>query len=117
MPTQPPLHVCHLQRSALEDPAPFRGFFRELMQVIPPFTLFGALKRGPRALLLNVVGLAGFAIIAIVLTILVPAKANVIVGFDDGFLAISDQWLFLGVGYYAVFSWAMGLRSRDNTCF
>jgi len=100
-----------------EDPAPFRGFFRELMQVIPPFTLIGALKRGPRALLLNVVGLVGFAIIAIVLTILVPAKANVIVGFDDGFLAISDQWLFLGVGYYAVFSWAMGLRSRDLPTF
>ncbi|MDY7097477.1 MAG: MFS transporter, partial [Pseudomonadota bacterium] len=100
-----------------EDPAPFNGFVKELLQVIPPFTLLGALQRGPIALLYNVLGLTGFAVAAIVLTVLVPAKANVITGFEDGFLAVSDQWLFLGVGYYAVFSWAMGLRSRDRPTF
>ena len=100
-----------------EDPAPFRGFFRELMQVIPPFTLIGAWKRGKRAFLYNVLGFVGLLIAAIILTILVPAKANVVVGYDDGFLAISDQWLFLGFGYYAVYSWAMGLQSRDRPTF
>jgi len=100
-----------------EDPAPFNGFFKELVQVIPPFTLFGAFQRGGVALIYNLLGLVGFAIVAILLTILVPAKANVITGFENGFLAVSDQWLFLGVGYYAVFSWAMGLRSRDLPTF
>ena len=100
-----------------EDPAPFDGFFKELVQVIPPFTFWGALQRGPAALVLNALGLVAFAVAAIVLTILVPAKANVITGFEGGFLAVSDQWLFLAVGYYAVFSWAMGLRSRDLPTF
>ncbi|MEM6826339.1 MAG: MFS transporter [Pseudomonadota bacterium] len=100
-----------------EDPAPFSGFFKELLQVIPPFTLIGALQRGPAAFAYNLFGLASFAAAAILLTTLVPAQANVITGFGDGFLAVSDQWLFLGVGYYAVFSWAMGLRSRDLPTF
>ncbi|MEO0690433.1 MAG: MFS transporter [Pseudomonadota bacterium] len=100
-----------------EDPAPFSGFFKELLQVIPPFTLFGALQRGPAAFAYNVMGLAGFAVAAIVLTVLVPAQANVVTGFEGGFLAVSDQWLFLGLGYYAVFSWAMGLRVRDLPTF
>ncbi|MEL6540420.1 MAG: MFS transporter [Pseudomonadota bacterium] len=100
-----------------EDPAPFAGFFRELLQVIPPFTLLGAFQRGPAALLYNVLGIVGFGLAAIILTMIIPASANVITGFDDGFLAVSDQWLFLGVGYYAVFSWAMGLRSRDLPTF
>ncbi len=31
--------------------------------------------------------------------------------------AVSDQWLFLGVGYYAVYCWAASLRSRDKPTF
>ena len=100
-----------------EDPKPFNGFFKELVQVIPPFTIFGAAQRGPRALALNLVGLVGFAILALVLSILVPASANVITGFSDGSFAVSDQWLFLGIGYYAVYSWAVGLRTRDLPTF
>lgn len=93
-----------------EDPKPFSGFFQELLQVIPPFTLWGAFQRGPKAFAVNVAGLVFFAVLALVLTILVPASANILA-------FVSDQWLFLGIGYYAVFSWAVGLRERDRPTF
>ncbi|ODS98656.1 MAG: MFS transporter [Erythrobacter sp. SCN 62-14] len=100
-----------------EDPTPFKGFFAELLQVIPPFTIIGAVMRGPRALVINLAGLGGFTILALVLSQLIPATANIITGFEDGSWKISDQWLFLGLGYYAVFSWAMGLHQRDLPTF
>ncbi len=100
-----------------EDPEPFKGFFRELSQVIPPFTIFGAAARGQTALITNLVGLTGFAVLAWLLSQVVPASSNILTSALVGSFAISDQWLFLGVGYYAVFSWAMGLKSRDLPTF
>lgn len=100
-----------------EDPAPFRGFFRELLQVIPPFTIIGASLRGSRALAANLVGLVFFAGIALALSWLIPADANIVTGGRDGQFRISDQWLLLALGYYAVFSWAMGLKARDRPTF
>lgn len=100
-----------------ENPAPFAGFFRELVEVIPPFTLIGATLRGAKALALNLAGLAFFGAVALGLSQLVPASANLVPGFADGSFMVSDQWLFLAVGYYAVFSWAMGLKARDLPTF
>jgi MFS family permease len=94
-----------------EDPAPFRGFFDELVQIIPPFTLWGALKRGPAALAINVFAALGFAGLGLLMTRLVPAGEGTFVK------AVSDQWFFLAIGYYAVFSWASALRSRDLPTF
>ncbi|MEZ5681193.1 MAG: MFS transporter [Erythrobacter sp.] len=85
-----------------EDPAPFKGFLSELFQVIPPFTVFGAAARGTRALLMNLAGAAFFAVLAWLLY---------------RWTGVVAQWVFLGVGYYAVFSWAMGLRARDYPTF
>ena len=84
------------------DPAPFKGFLSELFQVIPPFTVFGAAARGGKALLGNLAGAAFFAGLAWALW---------------RWTGVFEQWLFLGVGYYAVFSWAMGLRARDLPTF
>ena len=94
-----------------KDPAPFRGFFDELVQIIPPFTLLGASRRGMGALAINIAAAVGFAAAAVALTHVVPAgKGNFVP-------AVSDQWLFLSVGYYAVFSWASGQRARDLPTF
>lgn len=93
-----------------EDPRPFRGFLRELVQVIPPFTLIGAAGRGFGALAANLAGVAFFAVLVIFLSSAVPATSSLVPG-------LSDQWLFLGVGYYAVFSWAMSLKARDLPTF
>ncbi len=94
-----------------EDPAPFSGFFDELVQIIPPLTLIGALRRGPIALAINLAGAALFAGLAMLMTRFVYAGPGTFIP------AVSDQWLLLGIGYYAVFSWASGLRSRDNPTF
>ncbi|MGV2497708.1 spinster family MFS transporter [Pelagerythrobacter aerophilus] len=93
-----------------EDPHPFRGFLEELVQVIPPFTLIGAAMRGGGALAVNVAGAIFFAVLVVLLSSLVPATSALVPG-------VSDQWLFLGVGYYAVFSWTMSLKSRDLPTF
>ncbi|QYU69958.1 MFS transporter [Leptolyngbya sp. 15MV] len=93
-----------------EDPRPFKGFVDEMMQVIPPFTFFGAARRGTSALLVNVAGAVFFALVAVFLSRVVPASSALIPG-------ISDQWLFLGIGYYAVFSWTLSLRARDLPTF
>jgi MFS family permease len=68
-------------------------------------------------LTINLAGFVGFAALAFVLSELAPASANIVSGGDDGSFKVADQWLFLGVGYYAVFSWAMGLRARDLPTF
>ena len=70
--------------------------------MIPPFTVFGAASRGTGALVVNLLGAAFFAGLAWALW---------------RWTGVFEQWLFLGVGYYAVFSWAMGLRARDLPTF
>ena len=94
-----------------ENPEPFRGFLQELVQVIPPLTLIGAAKRGARGLIVNLAGAAVFAALAIALSHLTAGATSSIVP------GVADQWLFLGVGYYAVFSWATALRARDLPTF
>ena len=93
-----------------ENPHPFRDFASELVEVIPPFTLIGAARRGGKGLAINLAGALGFAAATIALSKLAPATSAIISG-------ISDQWLFLGIGYYAVFSWAVALRTRDRPTF
>lgn len=93
-----------------EDPRPFKGFFDELLQVIPPFTFFGAAMRGWKAFAVNIAGAVFFAALAYILSQIVPATSSLVEG-------LSDQWLFLGVGYYAVFSWTVSLYARDLPTF
>lgn len=83
-------------------PAPFRAFFAELMTIIPPLTLIGAARRGARALLVN---LAGLAIVVAVVAALIAAGEP------------KPQWFAIGIGVYAVFSWASALRQRDPATF
>lgn len=98
-----------------EHPAPFKGFLDEMVQVIPPFTLIGAARRGIGGLAVNLAGAAFFALAAIGLSAIAPASAAI--ASSAGLSNISDQWLFLGVGYYAVFSWAVALYTRDRPTF
>lgn len=100
------------------DPAPFRGFVAELLTVIPPFTIIGAARRGMTALVLNLAVLAGFLVLARNLTIWLDSGAGMITSAISADLpAITDQWLLLAIGYYAVFCWATSLRSKDKPTF
>ncbi|NNM76639.1 MFS transporter [Sphingomonas sp. ID1715] len=88
---------------ATETPKePFREFLAELIAIIPPLTLIGAGRRGVRPLLVNLAVLAG-ALLFI---------AALIVATGDG-----PQWIAIGLGAYAVFSWASSLRTRDPATF
>jgi MFS family permease len=84
------------------SPRPFRSFFDELLTVIPPLTLIGATRRGASALAINV---AAAALIALAAWLLIVATGTL------------PQWVAVGVGVYAVFSWATGLRTRDPAAF
>jgi MFS family permease len=84
------------------SPTPFRDFIYDLTTIVPPFTLYGAFRRGGAALVTNLVAaalLGGFAWAMIGLTGNVP------------------QWSAVAIGFYAVFSWATNLRDRDPATF
>ena len=84
------------------SPTPFREFGKDLSMIVPPLTLWGAWKRGPAALAINIgvaAALAGFAWWMIELTDKLP------------------QWSAVALGYYAVFSWASTLRADDPATF
>ncbi len=81
---------------------PFADFFAELLTIIPPLTLIGAAKRGPAALAINL-GFASFC--ALIAYALILITKNV------------PQWIAMGIGIYAVFSWVSALRLRDPVTF
>lgn len=81
---------------------PFKGFFEELYAVIPPFTILSAFSRGPQALAINLGAAAVLALAAWGLIQLTGATL---------------QWSCVAFGYYAVFSWACSLRTRDRPTF
>lgn len=96
--------------STASHPAPFRAFASDLSMIVPPFTLWGAWKRGPAALVTNILAaivLAAFAWWMIELTDK-PATPH-----KDAL----PQWSAVGFGYYAVFSWASTLRAKDPATF
>lgn len=81
---------------------PFRGFATELFAVIPPLTVISAAQRGPAAAAINILAAAVIGVLAYVMGTL---TANY------------QQWGAIGIGYYAVFSWATSLRHRDLPTF
>lgn len=81
---------------------PLRGFLTELFAVIPPFTLASAAQRGGRALAVNLLAAGGFALMA---WLLIRITGSAL------------QWACIGFGYYAIFSWASSLRTRDPATF
>jgi hypothetical protein len=86
------------------SPEPFKGFAAELLNVIPPFTLIGAARRGIGALGMNLLVAAMIAVAAYSLSVVLGRSTL-------------QQWVFLGVGVYAVYSWASALRSHDLPTF
>ncbi|MES2989594.1 MAG: MFS transporter, partial [Pseudomonadota bacterium] len=87
---------------APKHPAPFKSFFADLLTIIPPFTLIGALRS--KALVSNLIAL-----------VVIAAPTFGLIWFDG--YASRLQWLAIGIGAYAVFSWASSLRHRDLPTF
>lgn len=81
---------------------PFADFARDLYTILPPLTLISAARRGASALLVNVLAAVGFGLTAWAMIYL---TGNL------------PQWLAVGIGFYAVFSWATNLRTADPATF
>jgi MFS family permease len=88
--------------AAQGDERPFAEFASQLAHLVPPFTLLVAARRGRRALLANI---AGALVVALAAWALSSLTGN------------NQQFWFLGLGFYAVFSWAHALRTRDRATF
>ncbi|KUO56940.1 MAG: MFS transporter [Sphingomonadales bacterium BRH_c42] len=84
------------------SPRPFADFLADLSTIVPPFTLLGALRRGPMALAINILVAAALA-----------AFAWLMIGFTGNL----PQWSAVALGYYAVFSWACVLKQNDRATF
>ncbi len=84
------------------EPRPWPKFFTELSSVIPPFTFFHAASFGRRALAENLVAAALIGTIAYGLTLAMGSW---------------QQWLALGIGSYAVFSWSQSIKMRDRPTY
>lgn len=84
------------------SPTPFGNFISDLLSIVPPFTLIGAWQRGPAALMIN---LAVAALVALFAWLMIGLTGNL------------PQWSAVGLGYYAVFSWACTLKSRDPATY
>jgi len=80
------------------SPTPFANFVSDLSTIVPPFTLYGAWQRGPAALGTNLMAALAVGLFA---WVMIHLTGN------------TPQWLSVGLGYYAVFSWACTLKSRD----
>ena len=83
-------------------PATWAAFLRDLGAIVPPFTLLAAARRGPRALLGNLLIIAAIAGLAALLT---------------AWLGDPVQWIALGIGFYAIASWAVALKHDDPAAF
>jgi MFS family permease len=81
---------------------PLGEFLSDLSMLLPPFTLWHAARRGPKAVVVNIAVAA--AMIALAL-FMIRLTGNV------------PQWSAMAFGYYAVFSWAATLRQRDPATF
>lgn len=88
--------------ASASSPRPFADFFADLSTIIPPFTVIGAARRGPVALAIN---LAAAAFVIVFAWVMIRLTGNL------------PQWSSVALGYYAVFSWASSLRSKDPATF
>ena len=87
-----------------QHPHPFKDFFAEMMTVIPPFTLIGALGRGVGALAVNLL-FAGLMVVFVYVMLRITGPGEWL------------QWYSIAIGFYAVFSWATALKDRSPATF
>lgn len=94
-PSRPPAQTAGIRHPLLD-------FLLDLSMLLPPFTLWHAMRRGPMAALINLAMAAAMTGLAVVMTKL---TGNL------------PQWSAMAFGYYAVFSWAATLRRHDPATF
>jgi len=87
---------------APKEPHPFRAAYNELLTILPPFTFFNAARMGARDLGINV----------LVALLVATVASGLVYGIGS-----PEQWITLGVGTYATFSWTQNLKHRDPVAY
>lgn len=90
------------EKPAVPEAATWAAFARDLGSIVPPFTVLAAARRGPKALAGNVLIMLAIVLAAMGLT---------------AWLGDPVQWIALGIGVYAIASWAVALRTDDPDAF
>ena len=83
---------------------PWPKFMDEMTSVLPPFTVLHLIRHGGRAKVLGMNVLAAGCTVAGVLAL-------------TALLGDWRQWAAVGIGFYAVFSWAQSVHLRDRPTF
>ncbi|MFT6286118.1 MAG: MFS family permease [Alcanivorax sp.] len=91
-------------KSQQNHPHPFKESWQELMSIIPPFSMYGLYKRDSSG--------RSFTTNAVVACGLIASVSGMI--YSTGSVS---QWIVMGVGIYALFSWAQSLKLRDAPTF
>ncbi len=78
-------------------------FWTELSSIIPPFTMYHAATTGGRS--------------ALMANLMIAVAAVVIFGLSAYITGDIAQWSALGIGVYAIASWAQSLKLRDAPTF
>ena len=81
---------------------PWREFFVQVSRVVPPFTLISAGRRGVNAFAVNLGAALALALAASILS---------------AWTGNHQQFWFVAIGYYAVFTWACALKAEDPATF
>ncbi len=90
-------------------PSPFREAFKELMAVLPPFTLFSLASTA------KAYNRSASKMIGTNLAIAAACAAGAWLLIAT--VGATVQWIALSIGLYAFFSWLQGLALRDKAAF
>ena len=103
------------------DPDPFRNVLTEARMMFPPWSILSVARLGGGAkavqgnLLAFVVAMALSFAVHVVLEGMLPPERRAVITSIGGFDVTSNfvQWLAIGIGGYAAFSWFQSVRLRD----
>jgi MFS family permease len=101
---EPPRGQFDPPGAAAASADPLRTLLEEIAAVVPPLTLWSLARAGAPARALRINALAALLI------------ALAVWGLTTA-LGPPEQWIALGIGVYAAFSWAQGMARRDAPAF
>jgi MFS family permease len=90
--------------SQQNHPHPFKESWQELMAIIPPFSMYSLYKKDGGGTVFQTNIIVALTLIAAVF-VLISSTGSI------------SQWIVMGTGIYALFSWAQSLKLRDAPTF
>lgn len=107
------------------DPHPFRAVLTEARMMFPPWSIYSVrqLRGTASTTRRNIAALALAMLLSIVVHVVIedmlPVERRAIIGTVAGFNVTTNlvQWLAIGIGAYAAFSWTQSVKLRDPVTY